>query len=307
MQYQQYQQGYPPQMMPQQPQQQQQYMYAPQQNGATVFQYPMRYLLKQKMFSLTGGMNIQDVSGRDIFNVKGSFFSIGTNMAFIDNFTGLALASIHQVIRLGMPHYEIFRMGQLFAVVKKKFTLLSNKFEIDFQNPQNGNIHVEGDFMAYNFQFTRQGRLVARVTQEFCTFVNSYGVEIQPGEDNIFILACAVIIEKCCHGDEQNNVAPGLGGVVVGGPMMGGPVYGGPMMGGPMMGGPVVEVINPVPIYNPGVMMGPGFGGPIVELGLGGPGFGFREHHMGGPGFGGHHGGFGGPHGGFGGHHGGHH
>jgi len=274
-------------MMPQQPQQQQ-YMYAPQQNGATVFQYPMRYLLKQKMFSLTGGMNIQDVSGRDIFNVKGSFFSIGTNMAFIDNFTGLELASIHQVIRLGMPHYEIFRMGQLFAVIKKKFTLLSNKFEIDFQNPQNGHIHVEGDFIGYNFQFTREGRPVARITQEFCTFVNSYGVEIQPGEDNIFILACAVVIEKCCHGDNHNNASPGV--VVASGPTMGGPIYGAPMMGGPVIGGPVVEVINPYPVYNPGVVLGSGFGRPFVELGFGGPGFGF--HHMGGF----HHGGFHGGH-----------
>jgi len=262
-------------------------MYVPQQNGATVFQYPMRYLLKQKMFSLTGGMNIQDVNGRDIFNVKGSFFSIGTNMTFIDNFTGLELARIHQVIRLGMPHYEIFRMGQLFAVIKKNFTLFSNKFEIDFQNPQNGHIHVEGDFIGYNFQFTREGRPVARITQEFCTFVNSYGVEIQPGEDNIFILACAVVIEKCCHGDNQNNVSPG-GVVVASGPMMGGPIYGAPMIGGPVMGGPVVEVINPYPVYNPGVMLGSGFGRPFVELGFGGPGFGF--HHMGGF-HGGHHGG----------------
>jgi len=68
---------------------------------------------------LTGGMNIQDITGRDIFSVKGSFWSIGTNMTFHDNFNGMELARIHQVLRLGMPHYEIYRMGVLHAVIKK--------------------------------------------------------------------------------------------------------------------------------------------------------------------------------------------
>jgi len=213
------QQGFPQQGFQQQGFQQQgfqQQVYVSQPNGATVFPYPMRYQLKQKMFSLTGGMNIQDTNGTDIFSVNGSFFSIGTNMTFQDIFNGVELARIHQVIRLGMPHYEIFRMGVLHAVIKKKFTLVSNQFEIEMHNKSGGDIQVNGDFIAYQFQFSRGGNLVARVTKEFISLVNCYGAEIQPGEDNIFILACAVIIEKCTHENE------GQGGGMMGGGMMGG-------------------------------------------------------------------------------------
>jgi len=131
-------------------------------------------------------------------------------MTFHDVFTGMELARIHQVIRLGMPHYEIFRMGVLHAVVKKKFTLLSNKFEIEMHNKSSGDIHVDGDFIAYQFRFSRGGTQVARITKEFISIVNSYGAEISPGEDNIFILACAVVIEKCTHEKE------GSGGVQIG-------------------------------------------------------------------------------------------
>src|SRR6267143_2972065 len=104
----------------------------------------MRYILKQKLFSLGGAFYIKDDQGQDVFLVEGKVFSFGHQLSFQD-MAGNELAYIRQKLLSWGPTYEIYRDDQLFAVVKKElFHFFKHVFSVDVPGP--GDLLAEGDF-----------------------------------------------------------------------------------------------------------------------------------------------------------------
>jgi uncharacterized protein YxjI len=100
------------------------------------------------------------------------------------------------------PTYEITRNGESAAVVKKHlFTLMRCKFTVDVPGP--GDPEAQGNFLDMEYTFTRAGQLVAEVSKRWFTFADTYGVDVQDGEDDVLILASTVLIDKVCHGDRK--------------------------------------------------------------------------------------------------------
>ncbi|MCA9220512.1 MAG: hypothetical protein KDA71_09315, partial [Planctomycetales bacterium] len=64
-----------------------------------------------------------------------------------------------------------------------------------------GDFDAEGDFFDHEYRFTRNGRSVATVSKRFFSLSDTYGVEVAAGEDDVLILACAVVIDLCSHDD----------------------------------------------------------------------------------------------------------
>ena len=163
----------------------------------------MRYMMKQKILSWGDDFKIRDESGRDVFYVDGKVFSFGDKLSFRDA-RGNELAVIDQKLLSVGPTYEIYRGGRLAAVVKKKlFTLLRNKFTVDVPGPDD--LEAQGDFINKDYTFTRGGRTVAEVSKKWFRMGDTYGIDIAPGEDDVLILASAVVIDQICHGDEGKD------------------------------------------------------------------------------------------------------
>jgi uncharacterized protein YxjI len=157
----------------------------------------MRYVLKQKLFSLGADFSIQDESGQDRFFVDGQAFSIGDKLSFQD-LSGRELAFIKQRLLSWGPTYEIHRDGRLYATVKKElFTFLKCRFEVDIPGPDD--LEAEGDFLEYEYQFTRHGQSVAQVSKQWFNWSDTYGVDVAEGEDDVLILSSAVVIDMVCH------------------------------------------------------------------------------------------------------------
>ena len=162
----------------------------------------MRYVMRQKLLSWGDDFVIKDEAGQDVFYVDGKAFSIGDKLSFQD-MQGNELASIRQKLLAWGPTYEVYRYGQLFAVVKKElFTFFKYRFTIDVPGPND--LEAEGDFFAHEYSFTRGGQQVAAVSKQWFSWTDTYGVDIGPGEDDILILASTVVIDMVCHGDKNN-------------------------------------------------------------------------------------------------------
>jgi len=102
------------------------------------------------------------------------------------------------------PTYEIYRDGQLAAVVKKHlFTLFRCAFTVDVPGPDD--IEAQGSFTDMEYTFTRGTEQVAEVSKRWFTFADTYGVDIAEGEDDVLILASTVVIDMVCHGDHKNR------------------------------------------------------------------------------------------------------
>lgn len=153
----------------------------------------MRYLMRQKFFSLGGAFNIQDEHGRDVFVVEGAAFSFGHQLTFRDA-AGNELAFIRQKLLSWGPTYEIHRDGELFAVVKKElFSFFKHVFTVDVAGPDD--LVAEGDFWELEFEFSRGGVAVASVSRQWFSWADTYGVDVYAGEDDVLILASAIVID----------------------------------------------------------------------------------------------------------------
>jgi uncharacterized protein YxjI len=161
----------------------------------------MRYQTKQKWFSLGEDFAIRDETGQPVYQVDGRAFSLGNRLSFQD-MQGQELAFIAQKLLTWGPTYEITRRGELVAVVKKSlFTFLRCEFTVDVPGP--GDLVAEGNLWDREYTFSRQGQSVARVSKGFFSLADTYGIEIEPGEDGILILCAVVVIDLCCHEDRH--------------------------------------------------------------------------------------------------------
>lgn len=156
----------------------------------------MTYLMRQKILSFGDDFTIQDEHGNSVFYVDGKAFSLGDKLSFQD-MSRRELAYISQKLLSFKKTYEIYRDGRLFANVVKELSLFKDKFTVDVPGPNDYEVH--GNFLDHEFEFCRSGRSVASVSKSYFTFTDCYGIQIAPGEDDITILATAVVIDLICH------------------------------------------------------------------------------------------------------------
>lgn len=162
----------------------------------------MRYVMKQKLFAWGDDFVIKDENGNDAFFVDGKVFSLGKQLSFQD-MSGRELAYIRQKILSWGPTYEIYRNGELYAVIKKDlFTFFSCRFSIDIPGPND--LEASGDFLDHEYSFEQGGRTVARISKQWFSWTDTYGVEIAEGQDAILILVSTVVIDMACH-EEKNR------------------------------------------------------------------------------------------------------
>jgi uncharacterized protein YxjI len=162
----------------------------------------MRYVMKQKVWSLGDDYTIRDAEGNDVFLVDGKVFSLGHKLSFQD-MEARELAFISQKLLSFRPTYELYRNDALFATVQKDFTFFRDHFTVDVPGPND--YEVSGNFMDYEYVFRRQASEVAVVSKRFLAFSDTYGVDIVDGEDDITILATAVVIDLVLDAQQKRR------------------------------------------------------------------------------------------------------
>ncbi len=163
----------------------------------------MRYLMREKILSWGDDFRIKTADGQDAYHVDGKVFSFGDKLSFKD-MQGREVAVIdQQVLSLGSK-YEIIRDGKTVAVVKKHlFTLFRARFTVDVPGPDD--LEAQGNFLDHEYTFERGGREVARVSKKWFSFADTYAIDIDDGEDDVLIIASAIVIDLVSHPDQKND------------------------------------------------------------------------------------------------------
>jgi uncharacterized protein YxjI len=161
----------------------------------------MRYQMKQELWALGDDFTIKDERGNDTFLVDGKAFSVGDKLSFQD-MAGNELAYISQKLLSFKKRYDIYRGDQLFAHVVKELTFFKDAYTVDIPGPND--YEVKGNFWDHEYQFVRQGQEVAHVSKAFFTWSDTYGIDIIAGEDDITILATAVVVDLVNQNERQS-------------------------------------------------------------------------------------------------------
>ena len=157
----------------------------------------MRYIMKQKVFSLGDRFTIRDEKGEDAFVVNGEVFSLGHKLSFEDP-QGNELMFIRQKVLSWGPTYEIYRGQEHVATIQKEiFTFFRCTFDI--HTDDHGDLEAQGDFSDHEYTVTRRGEPIAQISKEWFSWSDTYGVDVAGDEDPVLILASTVVIDMCCH------------------------------------------------------------------------------------------------------------
>jgi uncharacterized protein YxjI len=160
----------------------------------------MRYLMKQKLFSLGDDFYIQDESGQNAFFVDGKVFTLGDQLSFQD-LAGNELAFIRQKLLAWGPTYESTGTAPSYATIRGNFHVLSLPLSVDVPAPTTWK--RRGTFWTTNILSPARDEL-SRPFQTVVFLGGHYGVEIADSEDDVLLLASTVVIDMACH-DKKNR------------------------------------------------------------------------------------------------------
>ena len=163
----------------------------------------MRYVMRQKLLSLSDSFTIKNEQEQDVFLVKGKLFSFGDKLSFQD-LSGNELVFIDQRLLNWSPTYELWKGKELLAVVKRElFSFIHHRFTVDVPGPND--LEAEGDFLDHEYTITRGGSVVATVSKRWFSWTDTYGIEVADGEDDVLLLATAVVVDMVCHDDSKRR------------------------------------------------------------------------------------------------------
>ena len=163
----------------------------------------MRYMMRERILTWGDDFSIRDADGNDVYYVDGKVLTFGDKLSFKDR-EGNELAVVDQKLLSIGPQYEIIRGGKTIAIVKKKlFTLFRARFTVDVPGPDD--LEARGNFLEHEYVFERAEREVARVSKKWFRLSDTYAVDIEDGQDDVLILASAVVIDLVSHPDEKQD------------------------------------------------------------------------------------------------------
>jgi uncharacterized protein YxjI len=161
-----------------------------------------RYQLRRKLFSIGEDFWIQNERGEQVYKVDGKVLRIRETFELQDA-GGTALALIQAKLLAIQPTMNIEHGGKVWATVKKAlFTLFRQHYSIHVEaGPV---LEAQGDILNHEYEIADGGQIVATISKRWFTVLETYGIAIAPGQDEVLLLAAAVCIDEMSERDRDS-------------------------------------------------------------------------------------------------------
>ena len=166
----------------------------------------MRYVMRQKLWSIGGDFTVRDADGNGRFYVDGKLLSLSHEMVFQDVQRNPLATVRKRLLSIGNV-YEVHHGDRLFAVIKEGWLpLVRYKFSVDVAPEGAGpeDVEVTGDFWCHEYTFVRAGQTMATVSRRWFSFRDTFGVDVVDDADAVLVLACAVVVDLCTRKKEDD-------------------------------------------------------------------------------------------------------
>jgi uncharacterized protein YxjI len=155
----------------------------------------MRYLVQERIFSIGDDFWIEDEDGNQAFFVDGKALSLHETLEFRDA-AGNVLTRIRKRLFAMRGTMDIEDGGGVVATVRRaSFSPFKHRYLVDLANGER--LEAVGEFTDKDWQLTGgDGRIVGRISRRWFRIRDTYGVEVEPGEDDALVVSIAVCIDR---------------------------------------------------------------------------------------------------------------
>jgi uncharacterized protein YxjI len=158
-----------------------------------------RYKMQEKMFSIGDDAWIEDDSGNRAFKADGKALRMRSTFV-LEDVGGNEVASIQEKMLHIKDTMEIERGGSKIATVKKALiSPLRDRFDVSMESGSDWD--VQGNILAHEYEITSGRDKVAEVSMKWFRVRDTYGIEVQPGQDAGLVLAVAVALDEMRRGE----------------------------------------------------------------------------------------------------------
>ena len=157
-----------------------------------------RYQMTQKMLSIGDDFWIENSRGEKVYKVDGKALRVRSTLIFEDR-SGKELCKIQEKMMRVRDTMDIEDAGgQKVASVKKAMiTPVRDRFTVNIQGGPD--IEIQGNILDHEYRFEQGGHRIAEVSKKWFRLRDSYGVEIDPGQNDILILAASVVVDMIAN------------------------------------------------------------------------------------------------------------
>ena len=147
--------------------------------------------MREKLLSIGDDYWIESESGERAFKVNGKAVRLRDTFVLEDS-AGEEVAKIKERMLSVRDAMEIERAAGN-ATVRKALIGLRDRFKIEVDGGADMTAH--GNLLDHEYEIESDGNEVASVSKKWFRVRESYGVEIEPGQDDALILAITVCID----------------------------------------------------------------------------------------------------------------
>jgi uncharacterized protein YxjI len=157
-----------------------------------------RYRMRQKMLSIGDDYWIEDDAGERVFRVDGKALRLRQTMNFVDS-DGQQRCRIQTRVMRVRDTMEIEDPdgGRIALVHNAMITPLRDRWKVDVENGPD--LEVQGNVVDHEYEIEADGRKVAEMSKAWFRVRDTYGVEIDPDQDPVVLLAVTVAVDSMAH------------------------------------------------------------------------------------------------------------
>jgi uncharacterized protein YxjI len=153
-----------------------------------------KYRMREKMFAIGDDFWIENEQGERAFKVNGKALRIRDTLALEDP-SGNELFTVQEKKLHIRDTMEVERGGHTVATVKKALiTPLRDRFSVEVEGGED--MEAKGNIVDHEYKIERGGDKVAEVSKRWFRIRDTYGIEIESGQDEALILAVTVCIDQ---------------------------------------------------------------------------------------------------------------